>query len=251
VCWAGLNLPAHAHFDEAGPILAERFGLGVQAVEPPGWTTPPLTPESYRPTELASLVVPLLAPRSLFLGWSWGATIGAHLGALAPDALVALVLLDAGYTDLQDDPAFRERSLEELRGEFRGAPIRFDSWDGYLAAARERVRSWRPALEARARAAMREDDGSIVPLVAPETLADALHGVAVERPSSALSEIRCPVLLVAATETLERLGRAPLERFRAAVPHGEVVTIESGHDLLADALDETVAAVGDFVVRWS
>ena len=59
------------------------------------------------------------------------------------------------------------------------------------------------------------------------------------------------MLLVAATETLERLGREPLERFRAAVPHGEVVTVESGHDLLADALDETVAAVGDFVVRCS
>jgi pimeloyl-ACP methyl ester carboxylesterase len=98
---------------------------------------------------------------------------------------------------------------------------------------------------------MREDDGSIVPLVASETLADALYGVAVERPSRALPEIRCPALLVAATETLERFGQAPLERFRAAVPHGDVLTLDSGHDVLADARDETIAAVGDFVTRWS
>jgi hypothetical protein len=58
---------------------------------------------------------------------------------------------------------------------------------------------------------------------------------------------------VAATETLERFGRAPLARFRAAVPHGEVVILESGHDPLADALDETVVAVGAFVtsLSWS
>jgi pimeloyl-ACP methyl ester carboxylesterase len=228
-------------------MLAERFGVHVQAVEPPGWTSPPLTPEGYRPSALARLVAPLLAPRSVFLGWSWGGTIAAHVGALAPEGLAALVLLDAGFTDLQDEPRFSDRSLEELEAEFRASPVRFDSWDDYLTVARERVRTWRPPLEARARAAMREDGGAIVPLVAPETLAAAFHGVAEERPSVALREIRCPVLLVVAEETLAQLGDAPLRRFGSAVPDAEVVALDSSHDLLADALDETVAAVGTFV----
>jgi pimeloyl-ACP methyl ester carboxylesterase len=239
----------HAHYDEAGPLLAERFGLHVQAVEPPGWTSPPLEPEAYRPSALAALVTPLLAPRAVFVGWSWGATIGAHLGALAPAELVALVLLDAGYTDLQDEPRFQERSLDDLREEFRAGALRFDSWDAYLEAARARPRVWRPALEARARAGMREEDGAVVQLVDPDTGAAAFYGVAVEPPSEVLARIRCPVLLVVATEMVEQLGERPLERFRTALPQTEVVTLDSGHDLLADAFDETVDAVGAFVMR--
>jgi pimeloyl-ACP methyl ester carboxylesterase len=249
VCWGGLNLSAHAHYDEAAPILAQRFGLHVQAVEPPGWTSPPLAPEGYRPSSLGALLPPLLAPRGVFLGWSWGATIGAHLGALGPEALAGLVLLDAGYTDLQDEPRFRERSLDELRDELQAATVRFESWEAYLDAARARARTWRPALEARARAAMCEEDGAVVPLVAPDTLAAGLHGVAVERPSAALGAVRCPLLLVVASETVAQLGEKPLERFRAAVPRAEVITIDSSHDVLADALEPTLDAVGGFVTR--
>ena len=245
VCWPGLNLSAHAHFHEAGPLLAERFGLHVVAVEPPGWTTAPLAAEEYRPAALARLVAPLLEPRGVFLGWSWGATIGAHLGALAPTGLAALVLLDAGYTDLQDEPGFRELSLGELRAQFSDF-----SWDEHVAAARARTRSWRPALEARARAAVREQgDGSLVPLVAADTLAAAFQGVAADRPSAALPGVRCPVLLVVASDTVERLGEAPLDRFRAAVSHAEIVTLDSSHDLLADALEPTLAAVGEFMAK--
>jgi pimeloyl-ACP methyl ester carboxylesterase len=221
----------------------------MQAVEPPGWTSPPLEPDGYLPSALAELVRPLLAPRAVFLGWSWGATIGAHLGALAPAELAALVLLDAGYTDFQDQPGFEERSLDELRQEFRTTAPRFDSWDACLEAARARPRTWRPALEARARAGMREEDGAIVQLVAPDTGAAALYGVAVEPPSAVLAGIRCPVLLVVASETVANLGERPLERFREAVPHAEVIALDSGHDVLADALEPTLEAVGDFVTR--
>jgi len=188
-------------------------------------------------------------PARVFLGWSWGATIAAHLGALAPEGLAALVLLDAGYTDLQDDRRFRERSLDELHEEFGAVPARFGSWDAYLEAARARTRTWRPALEGRARAAMREEDDAVVPLVAPDTIAAAFHGVAVEPPSAALAAIRCPVLLIAASETVAELGEQPLARFRAAVPHAEVVTLASGHDVLADALEPTIDTVGEFVTR--
>ena len=249
VCWGGLNLYPHAHFDEAGPLLAERFHLHVTAVEPPGWTSPPVEPDGYRPSALAASVAPLLAPRGVFVGWSWGATIAAHLGALAPLELAAVVLLDAGYTDLQDDRRFSERSLDELREEFRAVPARFDSWDAYLEVARTRVRTWRPALEERARAAMREEDGAVVPLAESDTIAAAFHGVALEPPSAVLAEIRCPVLLVTASDTVANLGERPLERFRAAVPHAEVVQLDSSHDVLADALEPTLDAVGDFVVR--
>lgn len=88
-----------------------------------------------------------------------------------------------------------------------------------------------------------------MPRLAPEAFAAAWHGVGVERPSKALADVRCPVLLVTATETLARLGEGPLERFRDRVPRAEVVTVAGGHDLLADAPEETSEAVGSFLAK--
>jgi pimeloyl-ACP methyl ester carboxylesterase len=87
-------------------------------VSAPGWETPPLEPDEYRPRMLAGLVVALLdvleRERAAFVGFSWGASIGVHLAAAHWERLSALVLLDAGYTDLQDQPGFVEQSREEL-----------------------------------------------------------------------------------------------------------------------------------------
>ena len=35
-----------------------------------------------------------------YVGWSWGASIGVHVAAGHADRLTALVLLDAGHTDV-------------------------------------------------------------------------------------------------------------------------------------------------------
>jgi hypothetical protein len=41
---------------------------------------------------------------------------------------------------------------------------------------------------------------------------------------------------------------AEIERFRAAVPQAEVRRVDSGHDLLADAPEETIRLVADFLL---
>ena len=255
VFWPGLNMYAHAHLAEAGPVWAEEHRLRVLAPSPPGWETAPLDPERYRPRALARLIVGLLdaleLERAAYVGYSWGASIGCHLAALAPARLNVLVLLDAGYTDFQDQPAFEEKTLEELAGELRDELARFD-WAAYVDAQRARYRSWRPALEQRVRAGVREVDGALVPRVAPEVLAAAARGVIVERPSStltALGSLDVPILLIAAGDTLENeWARRALERFRAAVPRAEVETLpDSGHDLLADAPQATIRLVGEWL----
>jgi len=43
--------------------------------------------------------------------------------------------------------------------------------------------------------------------------------------------------------------RAEVERFRAAVPQAELRTIESSHDLLADAPEETIQLVAEWLSR--
>lgn len=235
VYWPGLTIAASFHLDPYAPHLAE-LGYRVLAVDPPGWRSPPLPRAEYRPTALTGRLLDAIEePRFAFVGWSWGATIGVHLGALAPERLTALALLDAGYTDFQDDPAFAVRAYDELVEEYGG--YAFESWDEALG-------------HASVREAFREEDGRIRPAVAPEAAAGALVGVVEEPPSEALAALATapfPVLLVAASATAERVGPVPLERFRERVPAARVITVESPHDVLAHATDETLAALAELL----
>ena len=237
-------------------MWSEHYGLRVLAVEPPGWGTPALALEEYRPSALARRIVAQLdelgLDRVAYVGRSWGASIGCHLAATAPDRLDALVLLDAGFTDFQDSPRFEgEKDLATMTAEATARAVAFDSWESYFESVRPLVRSWRPALEERVRGGMRESEGAIVPVVAPEVLAAAAHGVVIEPPSSTLATLatlELPILLLVASDTIgQEWGRRALERFRAAVPRAEVLTVDSGHDLLADAPDETIRAVGEWL----
>ena len=123
----------------------------------------------------------------------------------------------------------------------------FASWEEYLDAVRPRVRGWRPALELRYRAAMADRGGRIVARASAPAAAWALHGVASEPPSSrhaALGALELPILLVIASESGDE-GAAT--RFQAAVPHADVRTVDSGHDIIADAATETIPLVADWL----
>lgn len=251
VFWPGLQPAAASRAEEPGGAWAGA-GFRVLGISPPGWETPPLEREEYRPTALAGRIVGLLdeleVERAAYVGFSWGATIGCHLAVTAPERLSALVLLDAGYTDFQDAPGFEQPAYEKMVDEGRG--FGFESWDALIGAMHARYRVWRPELESAIRSAFHEDEGRIVPRVAPEAMAAAALGVMVEQPSRTLPQLgrlELPVLLVASTGTVgEVWGRAALERFRAHVPRADVRELDSDHDVLADAFEETTSAVA----RW-
>ena len=257
VFWPGLNPFGALALNEAGPIWADEYGLRVVSVSPPGiGEPPPLPAEGYLLSRLSDLVVRLLdrleLERAAYVGFSWGASIGCHLTARAPQRLRALVLLDAGYDDVEDDG----KTLQERMADMRASQddFRFPSWEAFLAAARERRPLWRPALEAQLRAGMREEGGDIVPVASPEAAGAALHGVIVEPPTAqldAVGESGLPVLLLTSGERAgEDEGRAAVERFRVSVPQAEIVHVpEAGHDLLADVPERTTQAVGEFVRR--
>jgi pimeloyl-ACP methyl ester carboxylesterase len=218
VAWPGLNEAAPRQFDSAAPVWAERLDLKVLAVSPPGWETPLLEREEYLPTKLAARVIRMLdeleVERTTYVGFSWGASIGCHFAAIAPQRLRALVLLDAGYTDFQDRPDFHAQPFDDA-----------------VEAVRER---W----------------GEAVP---PEAIVSGGVGVVEEQPSSTLGplgRLNIPILLVASTETLaEERGRRALERFQTAVPRATVHTLESSHDLLGDAPEATIELVGSWLAR--
>jgi len=249
--WHGLNPFGALELNEAGPAWAEA-GFHVVACAAPGIADTHALRDlgDYRPTRLANLVIDvadrLELGRFAFVGWSWGASIGVYLGARHPQRLQALVLLDAGHTDIPGD---QDRRLEDVLGEISEQHVRFrfDDSDAFVSAAREQRPRWRPALEERLCAGMREQNGAIVARSDRRAAAAAWHGLLQEQPSSAhtaLARTQLPILLVLASrnDTTEE-G----ERFRAAVPQAEVRSIDSGHDLLADAPEETIRTVAEWL----
>ena len=231
-------------------MLAER-GFRVIAIAAPGaGETPPLgDPDGYLPTRLAQIVLDVAdsvgVDRFVFVGHSWGASIGVHLGARHPDRVEGLVLLDAGHTDVTLDG-----SRDELvhRFETDQEQFAFDSWEAFFAWVRERVRDWRPTLEPRYREGMAERDGKIVPRASARAAAWALHGVRTEPPSSAHTLLHVPVLLIVASNNDDHEA---LERFRRAVPQATVSIVDSGHDVVEDAPGETVSLVAEWLAAES
>jgi 3-oxoadipate enol-lactonase len=254
VYWPGLTPFGALHLNEAGPAWAETYGLHVISISPPGVETDALPADAYALPRLAALVVDLLdalgLDRAAYVGFSWGASIGCHLGARHADRLSSLVLLDAGYQDVPADGKSLEERIEEARAMQAG--FRFADWEGLFAAAREAGGRWSPEREERLRAGMREEGGQLVVAASPEAAAAALHGVITGPPTEqldALGRTGLPVLLVTSGERAgDEDGQAAVARFRDAVPQVEVVHVsDSGHDLLADAPAETIRAVGDFL----
>jgi pimeloyl-ACP methyl ester carboxylesterase len=256
VFWPGLTPFGSLHLNEAGPVWAETYGIRVISVSPPGFETPALPMEEYRLPRLTELVMSLVEvlglDRASYAGFSWGASIGCYLGASAPEWLSSVVLLDAGYQDVPRDGKSLEERIEEAKTA-QGA-FRFPDREAFLATAREGKADWRPALEERALEGMRQDGNELVVAAEPEAFAAALHSVITEPPTEqlvALGLTGLPVLLVTSGERAgDEEGQAAVENFAASVPQAEVVHVpESGHDLLADAPEPTIRAVGEFLSR--
>jgi len=213
----------------------------VIAIAAPGaGETPPLEdPDDYLPSRLAQLVLDVAdgagCERFVFMGHSWGGTIGVQLAVMHPERVEALILLDAGYSDFGTD-----ESREELVRRFAAdqAEFAFESWDGFFDFVRERVREWRPSLEPRYREGMIELDGKIVARASARAGAWAWYGVAAEPPRSAHDRLTVPVLLLLAAD-------ADPEDFAERVPQAVIERVDSGHDVVADEPEETARLVAD------
>jgi 3-oxoadipate enol-lactonase len=242
--WPGLNPWGSLQLVEVGPLLAAR-GFRVVSIAPPGaGETPSLDdPDDYLPSRLTRIVLAVADANELerfaFMGHSWGGTIGAHLAALHPERIGALVLLDAGYSDAATD-----RSRDDLVEQFEAdqAAFAFESWDAYLEWVHSRVREWRPSLEPRYREGMVESGGKIVPRADARAAAWAMHGVSVESPRDALDRIGVPVLLLLAAD-------ADSQGFEERVPQAVVHRLDTGHDIVEDAPEETVTLVADWLAH--
>lgn len=213
VCWHGVGFRSRASslWKDAGPLLAEEYGLRVLALDAPGFgQSAPTEVGGYRPQALADLVPPLLEALELdpvaFAGYSWGGDVGCHLAARHPRNLTALVLLDSGFSDPPLDPSLSFERRKE-----------------------------------RTEAIWRQTDAPTVPAL---VVAAVEHGMAQAPPSATRPQLagsRLPILLVAAGDAPE----TDLTQFAADVPQVEIVRAKgTGHDVLVDGWPEVVHLVG-------
>lgn len=202
----------------APPLVAA--GYTVYALDAPGYgSSEPLAPDGYALPSLAGLAADLLSDVGLspaiWIGYSWGASVGLHTAARFPDSIRGLALLDGGYLVAEDDPDYNadtdyDDELEELRRR---------------AAAGE---SWEAPHEVIG-AAMVASRSAPCPPLYPLVQASGI-----------------PVLLAHATEPreLQALRRVAIERFRTALPDARLVPIPSAtHGVLQDNGPEVIRAL--------
>jgi pimeloyl-ACP methyl ester carboxylesterase len=186
-------------------------GYALYAVDAPGYgESQPLDPASYAMRNLAELAVELLDRLGLvpaiWVGYSWGASVGVHTAARFPRRIRGLVLLDGGYLVAEDDPDYNpDTDYEDELEELRRRADEGESWD----APHEVIG-----------AAMVASRNAPCPPVYPT-----------------LAKTGIPVLLAHATEPreLEAVRRPAVERFRHGLPEAEIVAIPGAtHGILQD-----------------
>jgi pimeloyl-ACP methyl ester carboxylesterase len=224
VCfWHGLG-GTGADLDSAAPLLAGGYGLRVLAPDAPGLGESPAAavPDGYSSdasaAQAAALLDALELERAIFLGHSWGATVGCYLAARHGDRLSAMVLLDGGYLDLGDLP-------------WAGPPPSFELLVELVRSGRGHAR---------------------LEHTTPEVWAAVVDAGFRQPPSAVLGEIpgNVPVLLVAAgePEDMAAVREERLTRFRTAVPHATIERMPGvSHNMLAEAGPEVAVIVGEWL----
>jgi pimeloyl-ACP methyl ester carboxylesterase len=249
------------HVAEVAAALAERYGARVVAPDFPGFgrSSTPTRPEQMTPPALALLVRDLLDALSIdraaaVQGLSWGATVACHFAAKYADRLGALVLLDAGHGDAQDDPALEahlpaDERLARVRQD--AAEFRFADLDAALSMAQSGAARWTTALEVAWRSNLRVADGQVCLTVEPEVYAAALQGFVDHPPSTtwpAIAAANLPVLLLLASEPPERreFQRQCSQRLAEVVPRAEIRWVDTRHDVV----NGLGPALADLVADW-
>jgi pimeloyl-ACP methyl ester carboxylesterase len=240
---------------EVAPILVRDHGFRVLAPDGPGFgRSPRLRDKRYQLPALVDLAHSLLdaleIDRVVWVGSSWGGTVGVHVAAAHPERFEALVLLDGGYLGPADNLG---ASLRMIRRHWRSQPElwSYDSWEALDEDSRRYFRRWSAELAASCRSAYREEDGRMVSIMGPDVYAAAIWGVLCAPPAEALARLGAsgvPTLLLAATlpPKEEERRRPAREQFAELVPQGEIRLMETMHFVLEDAPEAAARAIGEW-----
>jgi pimeloyl-ACP methyl ester carboxylesterase len=230
LCWHGAG-GSSLDFAPVGVELAQHLALRVVAIDAPGHgQSARRSSEAFDPSALATLATEILdelgVERTVFLGFSWGASVGCWLAAQHPDRTCALALVDGGHLDFADLPSFRtDRTLDELVSEAEAA----------VSA-----------------------EGAAFGAYSPETAGAMVCGLCREPATATYPRIaasKIPVLFIGAQlgEPVDSgVSSAAVQRLSDRVPQTKIARLRSpSHELLRDAPSDVAREVGDWLAGLS
>lgn len=226
------------HFE----ALAERLAPRHRLIAPDllGHGDSPREPPWRIPDQLESIRASVEPAARVWLGHSYGGRLAFEHAAAHPGALERLVLLDPALLVL---PHAALWAAENARPERRYAS--FEEAIDRRYEESQLHRAPRPLLERELRSHMVEDaDGWRYRYTQSAVI--AAYGE-MASPPPPFEAVRIPTLLVLGEQSYIPYDHL-LDAHRAALGDLlEVVTVPGGHTVLMDALDETAAAVADFL----
>jgi pimeloyl-ACP methyl ester carboxylesterase len=226
-----------------GPLMADL--TRTHTVVAPDLPGSGATPRSTVPLDLDTMADTLVATavgagveRFTILGYSLGAGIAVRAATRHPERVTGLVLT-AGFARMDNRMRLAVRVWRDL----------LDGDRELLAHFLTLMATGDPALE---RLGPEELTASLAALAEfiPEGTPEQVRLVEQVDTTAELAGIRVPTLVVAAT--LDRLASPARSRELAAgIPGAELVEVESGHLIAAEAPEQWGAAVRDFLDRHS
>ncbi|MGI8858142.1 MAG: alpha/beta fold hydrolase [Thermomicrobiales bacterium] len=242
---------SHLNWAEYGPYLAARGwyaiapdlrGRGLSEKPPHGYGLP------YHANDLLALCDHFGLPRMNLVGHSLGAMIGLFLGAIHPDRLARLVLIDAGGTLPPD-------TMQALAPALSRLGTMYSSLDDYLTAMRAISRfPWEPFGEAYFRYdADVRPDGTVTSRVPKAVLREEVTVNATIEITALPARVTAPTLIVRATVGLLGGERGLLlppdeaERLHGRVAGSQLIAITGADHYTVVLAEQFVEAATTFL----
>jgi pimeloyl-ACP methyl ester carboxylesterase len=190
-------------------------------------------------------------PDCHLLGHSMGASIAAVYGAGAPDRVRSMVLLDAlgPLSAAPDDTAERlRRSLRKHRQGI-GKPRRFDSLESMVEARRKVADLSEAAARLICRRSSRREGDQFAWRSDPALNWVSSLSMMEEQVLDLLRHIECPVLTYQATQESAWFTREKIAIRKAAIEHGQHLTIEGHHHFHMDSPAAIAETIQSFILR--
>ncbi len=146
--------------------------------------------------------------QAILVGHSFGGLLSMYLAANYPDRVARMVIIDAAKSAA--DP----KVAEMIRPSLDRLGVTLPSVEAYLAAMKQMPfldGYWDDSLETYFRADMQlNDDGTVQAQATPQAIGAAIDGILAEDWEAIINDIRCPALLINATEPYGPPGSPPI-----------------------------------------
>jgi pimeloyl-ACP methyl ester carboxylesterase len=249
----GVGSSAHI-WDLSGPVLAEKTGMRVVALDQRGHGISDQPDSGYDfPSVVADLLVALdglaIAEPAVLVGHSWGASVVLHFAATHPDRTAGIALVDGGTSSPGERWTWPETEARLTPPDIDGLP-----WiDLRQRISRNNAAFADPRAEAMGRSLFHvDDDGRVSRRFRIPNHMQVVRALWEQRPAEVLGRLRCPVLILPARQSSDAPQwlsdkAAAVQRALVVQPKARVRWFEDTvHDVPMQRPDELAAELGTF-----